>query len=62
MNFTRREKRILLFLLVLFPLFFFVDQQTLDEWALFGMLFIVLPLGVYIVADPERSERKVVGE
>lgn len=57
-SFTRRELHVIaVLLLIVLPLLFIVDQQTLDDWALAGMLFFVLPIGIYLVNDRERIEQ-----
>jgi hypothetical protein len=54
--FTRREIHVLIILGLLFPLFFFVNQQTLDQWELAFLIFVIIPLGTYIVTDRERRD------
>jgi hypothetical protein len=60
--FTRREKHILVIIVLSMIALIIalekglIDQQTLDGWALFGMFFFVLPLGIYLITDRERDK------
>ena len=55
--FTRREIHVLIALTAILVLGMFVGYQTLEDWSLPAMIFIVLPLGIYLVTDQERIER-----
>ena len=39
-----------------------IDQQALEDSWLAGMLFFVLPLGIYLLTDPERIDRSRNGK
>ncbi len=52
--FTRRERHIVLIVILLSPIFLILDQQTINDWELAWLLFFVLPAGIYILTDPER--------
>jgi hypothetical protein len=56
MKLTRREKHVLIAAAVI-ALFFIIarpSEQTVDDWELFYLFFVVAPLGFYIALDPER--------
>lgn len=58
--FTRREVHVLILfflsLIVLGIALFmdWVDQQTLEGWSTPAMIFIVLPIGIYLITDKDR--------
>jgi len=55
---TRREKHILVAAAII-ALFFIIvrpDQAIAGEWEYFYILLIALPLGMYLVTDPESRE------
>lgn len=58
MKFTRREKHVLIIsLLALLGIFLSgSSQQEIEEFALAWLFFFVVPLGIYIVTDPERRQ------
>lgn len=33
------------------------NLQAIEDWAIYPLMFYVLPLGIYIVTDGERIER-----
>jgi NAD/NADP transhydrogenase beta subunit len=60
MKLTRREKHILVAAAII-ALFFIIthpDQATAEKWEYFYILLIALPLGMYLVTDPERRKDK----
>ena len=58
MKFTKREKRALLIAVaVVLPALLFLDQQAIDKWEIAWNIFVVLPLAIYIITDPERLNR-----
>lgn len=58
MQFTRREKHVAIIgaLSVLIIIFSNVDQSTLNGYELLWLLFFVVPIGIYIITDPERRK------
>jgi hypothetical protein len=57
MTITRREKHILIILVILLPILAFIPQTTVKEYEVFFHAFITFPLGLYIATDPERILR-----
>lgn len=51
---TKREKIFLIVVLLLLPVVFTVPQETLDQYEMLFIFFIVVPLGYLIATDPER--------
>jgi uncharacterized integral membrane protein len=58
MTLTRREKHALIVcaLIALVFVIFKPDQNTTETIEYFGLLFIVLPLAIYVAGDPERKK------
>lgn len=57
MNFTKREKRCLYILLLILPIYLFIDQRILDRFEVISLIVFALPLGLYIATDPERIKK-----
>lgn len=59
MKLTRRETHVCIVSVIAFLAILLsgVSQEQLNEYELAGLFFFVLPLGVYILTDPERREK-----
>jgi hypothetical protein len=53
---TRREKHALAIMSVLMLICACFDQQRINDWEVFYLVVVVLPLGLYIATDPDQIE------
>lgn len=53
---TRREKHILVFIILLLVVLAFIPQSTIEQNEVIIIIFTVGPLGIYIATDPERKK------
>lgn len=53
-KFTKREKIVAVLIGILTILVFIIPQDVLVEYELLGLVFVILPIGILIVTDPER--------
>jgi hypothetical protein len=56
-NFSRREIHVIAFAVLFMAalVIFKIDQATLNHYELIGIFGVALPLGIYIMTDPERK-------
>ena len=56
MQFTRREKHVIVLMCITVILIIFsgIDQQTLNDYEILFMFLFVVPIGIYIATDPQR--------
>ena len=54
--FTRREKHVLVFLAIIFPILYFADLPAIIKSEFFWLIFVVIPVGIYLVTDRERRD------
>lgn len=55
---TRREKTALTIAAFFAVIFIFIPQHILDGWELLYLFLVVLPLGIYVISDPERIHKE----
>lgn len=58
MKITKREKIVLGIFAILCIVSGFTPQKIINDWEYVYLLCILTPLGLYILTDPERIERK----
>jgi len=58
MPLTRREAIAFGIVVVIVAVVFLAGPRILENWEMAFLVFIVLPLGIYIATDPERRKNQ----